>query len=77
MIQHDNETLLLPALEAVVQLHQSYQNQIQELQVQIKELVAQNSHLEMLNRTKDRKIAELECLVYPWSSEGEAICNSD
>ncbi len=35
----------------------------------------QIQHLEMLNRTKDDRIQELESLQNPYSNDGDAICN--
>ncbi len=61
--------LLQQELEAVIQLHQSSQNQIQELQEQV-------IYLEMVIRTKDERIAELECLQNLYSPDGDAVCNS-
>ncbi len=76
-MQHQIETPLEYVLEAFIRQQRSNQHEIEELKEQIKELHLENKHLEMLNQTKDDKIAELESLVYAWSSEGEAICNSD
>lgn len=70
MIQHESETLLKPVLETVIQLVQPYKQKIQELEQEV-------SYWKMLNRSKDERIAELESLVNPYSSEGTAICNSE
>ena len=43
----------------------------------VQELKEQILHLEMLNRTKDERIQELECLQNPYSNDGDAICNFD
>ncbi|WP_413164067.1 hypothetical protein ACL6C3_31115 [Capilliphycus salinus ALCB114379] len=44
---------------------------------EFKELKEQIQHLEMLNRTKDERIQELECLQNPYSNDGDANCNFD
>lgn len=44
---------------------------------EFKELKEQIKHLEMLIRTKDEKIQELECLQNHYSNDGDAICNSE
>ncbi|ERT07901.1 hypothetical protein M595_2042 [Lyngbya aestuarii BL J] len=41
----------------------------------VRELKEQIQQLEMLNRTKDERIQELECLQNPYSNDGDAICN--
>jgi prefoldin subunit 5 len=61
--------LLQQELDAVIQLHQNYQNQIQELQEQV-------SYLEMVIHTMEERIAELECLQNLSSPDGDALCNS-
>jgi peptidoglycan hydrolase CwlO-like protein len=61
--------LLQQELDAVIQLHQNYQNQIQELQEQV-------SYLEMVIHTMEERIAELECLQNLYSPDGDALCNS-
>ncbi len=61
--------LLQQELDAVIQLHQNYQNQIQELQEQV-------SYLEMVIHTMEERIAELECLQNIYSPDGDALCNS-
>ena len=64
--------LVLPKqeLDKFIQLQQAYQNQIQELQEKVDYLEAENYRLKMI-------IQELQCRVDPYSSEGNAICNSD
>jgi hypothetical protein len=62
-------SLLQQELDAVIQLHQSSQNQIQELQEQV-------IYLEMVIRSKDERIAEIECLQNIYSPNGDAVCNS-
>jgi hypothetical protein len=37
----------------------------------------QIQQLEMLNRSKDERIRELECLQNPYSNHGDAICNCE
>jgi hypothetical protein len=59
-------SLLQQELDAVIQLHQSCQNQIQE----------QVIYLERVIRSKDERIAELECLQNIYSPNGDAVCNS-
>ena len=63
--------ILLPKHEcdAVIQLLESYLNQIQELQEQLVYLQAENYKLRMINW-------ELQCRVDPYSSDGDAVCNS-
>ena len=60
----------------IQKLQEFHQYEIQELKEQIKELHLENRHLEMLNQTKDDKIAELESLVNPYSSDGRSIADS-
>lgn len=62
--------LLLPQqeLDVVTELD-CYKNQIEELQAQVNYLEAENSSLRMT-------IGELQCRVDPYSSDGNAICNS-
>jgi len=64
--------LVLPKqeLDKFIQSQQIYQNQIQELQAKVANLEAENYSLKMNNQ-------ELQCRVNPYSSEGNAICNSD
>jgi len=50
------------------ELYQNSKNQIQQMQEQI-------TNLEMIIRSKDDKIQELECLAHPESLNGDAICN--
>lgn len=57
-------------IEIVIRLNQSYQNQIQELQSQVDKLKAENNTLKMINR-------ELQWRVDPYSSNGDAVCDSD
>lgn len=63
--------LVIPAqeLDAVIRL-QNYQNQIQELQAKVADLEAENSNLRMF-------IQELQWRVDPFSSDGDATCNSE
>jgi len=77
MIQQESETLIRPVLEAVIQLVLPYQYQIQEQEQQIEELKQEVSYWKMLNRSKDERIAELESLVNPYSSDGRSIADSD
>lgn len=77
MIQQESKTLLKPVLEAVIQMDHHYQNKFREYEQQIEELKQEVSDWKMLNRSKDERIAELESLVNPYSSEGTAICNSE
>lgn len=56
------------AIKNLWELYQNYQNQIQQLQEQV-------NNLEMIIRSKDEKIQELECLAHPKSMNGDAICN--
>jgi len=64
--------LVLPKQEfdKLIQLQQIYPNQIQELQAKVANLEAENYNLKMINQ-------ELQWRVDPYSSEGNAICNSD
>lgn len=62
--------LLKQELDKLIQLQQMYQNQIQELQIKVADLEAENYNLKMINQ-------ELQWRVDPYSSEGNAICNSD
>ncbi len=63
--------LVLPQeLDKFIQLQQIYQNEIKELQAKVAHLEAENDSLKMINQ-------ELQWLVDPYSSEGNAICNSD
>lgn len=62
--------LLKQELDKLIQLQQIYQNQIQELQTKVADLEAENYNLKMINQ-------ELQWRVDPYSSEGNAICNSD
>ncbi|MGA9378557.1 MAG: hypothetical protein WBV73_07280 [Phormidium sp.] len=64
--------LVLPKqeLDKFIQLQQIYQNQIPELQAKVALLEAENYSLKMINQ-------ELQWRVDPYSSEGNAICNSD
>lgn len=74
MIQQD---LLKPVLEAVLQLDHRYQNQFREYEQQIEELEQEVKFWKMLNLTKDERIAQLESLVDPYSSDGRSIADSD
>lgn len=62
--------LLKQELDKLIQLQQIYQNQIQELQTKVADLEAENYNLKMINQ-------ELQWRVDPYSSEENAICNSD
>lgn len=62
--------LLKQELDKLIQPQQIYQNQIQELQTKVADLEAENYNLKMINQ-------ELQWRVDPYSSEGNAICNSD
>ena len=44
-------------------------------QTKIQSLEAENSALRIINRDRADKIFELECLVNPFSQDGDAICN--
>lgn len=57
-------------LEKLIQQQKIYQNQIQELQAKVGNLEAENYKLKMINQ-------ELQWRVDPYSSEGNAICNSN
>ncbi|MBE9227353.1 hypothetical protein IQ264_18150 [Phormidium sp. LEGE 05292] len=65
-------SLVLPKqeLDKFIQLQQIYQNQIQELEAKVAHLEAENYSLKAINQ-------ELQWRVDPYSSEGNAICNSD
>lgn len=76
MIQYESETLLKPVLEAVHQMDHRYQNKFREQEQQIEELNQEVSYWKMLNRSKDERIAELESLVNPYSSDGTSIADS-
>ena len=68
-----DKALKLMAFEEHVksrQFEQLYRVEEEKLQEQIQ-------HEEMVNRTKDEKIQELECLQNPYSNDGDAICNFD
>ncbi|MEG4226083.1 hypothetical protein QUA35_07655 [Microcoleus sp. N9_B2] len=44
-------------------------------QAKIQSLEAENVYLTSINRDRADKISELECLVNPFSQDGNAICN--
>lgn len=77
MIQQESDTPLIPVLEAAIHLDRCYQNKIREYQQQIQELEQEVSYWKMLSRSKDERIAELECLVNPYSSDGRSIADSE
>lgn len=68
-IQHSDSFAFVPLFIAI------NVNDLKELFSVIQELKEEIKHLEMLNRTKDERIQELECLQNPYSNDGDAICN--
>lgn len=63
-------------------LHTSILQKCQQLvtivynqQTKIQSLEAENIALRRINRDRADKISELECLVNPFSQDGDAICN--
>lgn len=48
-----------------------------ELEKENQEQKSEIGYLKMVIRDKDQRIQELECLQNPYSSDGDAICNSD
>ncbi|OUL22162.1 hypothetical protein [Nostoc sp. 106C] len=71
-------------IDALIRLEKTGQNRIQKLQriIQSKDekLAMKDEQIQCLwevIQSKDERIAELECLVNPYSPDGDAICNSD
>jgi hypothetical protein len=54
---------------------QQFVTVIYNQQTKIESLEAENSVLRSINRDQADKIFELECLVNPFSQDGDAICN--
>ena len=55
---------------------QWFQNKIEAFQERLEQLEIENTYLKMINHHQENTIFELQCRADPYSSDGNAICNS-